>query len=176
MKNKEFLEFLTGHHVPPAFLREATQKEIFLSFHKKSILSRFLAYQTLGALLSLALCPQFGLGLVDGHGITHYFRLISETACAAFCGSLFLSSGMLLAFMAMKAEELWWIWNRYKFVLILLPALLWGGLMFSSWSLNLPRENFSYHLVWIILAQMVLMLWMKLSSQTYIKKMRTRKS
>jgi hypothetical protein len=159
VKNKEFLEFLTNKMTPPVALKKATALDVSLSFHKYSILSRFFFFQILGATFSMSFCPQFGLGLVEGHGITHVFRLMGDWACAAFCGSLFLSSGMMVAFLGMKGEELWWVWRRYKFSLVLLPGLLWGLLMLTNITLRLPPETPTYHVVWIlvaILAQVIL--------------------
>jgi hypothetical protein len=152
MKTRDFFDFLTGKEAPPEVLSRVVRKDIELSFYAKSIILRFLAYQLLGALFSMSVCPQFGLGLIEGHGITHYFRMIGDWACAAFCGSLFLSSGMMVACIGMKGEELWWVWRRYKLVLIFLPALFWSGLMLTNLSLKLPQETFSYHLVWIVVA------------------------
>ncbi|WP_408096515.1 hypothetical protein ACJVC5_15870 [Peredibacter sp. HCB2-198] len=166
--NKEFLEFMTGKESVPEHLKSLAKKDILLSFHAKSIIAKFLGYQLLGALFSMSVCPQFGLGLVEGHGITHVVRMIGDWACAAFCGSLFLSAGLMVAFIGMKGEELWWIWNRYKFSLIFLPALLWGGLMLTNISLNLDGESILYHVMWIasaIFAQWVLL---KMRSQMFL--------
>jgi hypothetical protein len=93
--------------------------------------------------------------------------MIGDWACASFCGSLFLSSGMLFAFMGMKAEELWWIWRRFKFSLIFLPALLWSCLMLTNLSLRLPSETPSYHVTWILMAILVQGLWLQVRSSTY---------
>ena len=169
MKNKAYFEFLTNKELPPSALREAVKKDITLSFHKHSILFKFLTFQLLGALFSMSFCPQFGLGLMDGHGITHHLRMIGDWACASFCGSLFLSSGMLVAFMGMKAEELWWVWRRFKFSLIFLPAFLWSLLMLLNLTFKLPSETPSYHLTWIMMAILVQGLWLMVKSSIYAK-------
>lgn len=167
MKNKAYFEFLTDKESPPSAIRDAVKKDITLSFHKNSIIFKFLSFQLLGALFSMSFCPQFGLGLIEGHGVTHHLRMIGDWACASFCGSLFLSSGMLFAFMGMKAEELWWIWRRFKFSLIFLPALLWSCLMLTNLSLRLPSETPSYHVTWILMAILVQGLWLQVRSSTY---------
>jgi hypothetical protein len=117
----------------------------------------------------MSVCPQFGLGLVEGHGITHTFRMIGEWACAAFCGSLFLTSGLLAAFIGMEGEELWWIWRRYKISLIFLPSILWSGLMLTNMSLQLPGESFLYHLTWIVAAVFVEIVFFQIRSVTYLR-------
>lgn len=153
MKDKEFLEFLTSAEVPPSSLNEMTRKDVLLSFQGNSILKKFIAFQILGALISLSFCPQFGMSFfVDGHGFTHHLRMIGDWACAVFCGSLFLSSGSMLAIFFMKIEEFWWVWNHKKFSLILMPALFWGVLMSLNLSLKLPEETLAYHLSWLVAA------------------------
>lgn len=173
MKNKEFLKFIMEKEAPPAFVKESAKKDIQLSFHKNSIIMRFLAFQIIGALFSMSVCPQFGMGLVEGHGITHYFRIIGDWACAAFCGSLFLSSGLIVAFIGMKGEELWWVWRRYKYSLIMLPAVLWSGLMLTNVSLNLSSETPVYHLTWIAFGILFQMLLLQIRSASFVRVFRT---
>jgi hypothetical protein len=165
MKDKEFLEFLTHRESVPELLREETRKEIGLSFRAKQIVLRFIAFQVLGGLISLSFCPQFGFSFfVEGHGITHQLRLIGDWACAVFCGSLFLSSGLILAFLFMQADELWWILRRKKVTLTLLPAFFWGILMLLNVSLELPAESWPYHLIWLLTAVSMQFLWLRLRS------------
>lgn len=162
MKNKEFLEFLIEAESPPARLKKIARQDILLSFNARVMMLKFLSYQVLGGLISLAFCPQFGLSFfVEGHGITHQFRMIGDFACALFCGSLFLSVGSVIALLSMNGEELSWLWKRKKFFLTLIPALFWGVLMLFNVSLRLPGENMIYHLAWILAGLMSQVLWMK---------------
>lgn len=168
MKNKEFLEFLTESEQVPGHLKEMARKDISLSFKAREIMLKFLSFQVLGAIISLAFCPQFGLSFfVEGHGITHHLRMIGDFACALFCGSLFLSTGSIIALLSMKGEELSWLWNRKKFFLSFIPAIFWGVLMLFNVSLRLESENLVYHLSWIGAAVMAQVLWLKLRSLTF---------
>ncbi len=176
MKNKEILEFLVGQEAPPAILKAQTKADILLSFRARGIVSKFIFFELLGALFSLAICPQFGLGLVEGHGIAHTFRALGEVACAAFCASLFLSSGLVVAFIGMTGEELWWIWRRFKYSLILMPALLWGLLMLTNVAAGLPRETASFSLIWICAGVMMQVLWLELRSKTFVRDLAARTS
>jgi hypothetical protein len=169
MKNKDFLSFIIEKEAAPAHLKSAAKKDIELSFRAKSIITRFLAFYLLGALFSMSVCPQFGLGLVQGHGITHVFRMVGDWACAAFCGSVFLSAGLLVAFIGMKGEELWWVWNRYKYSLMILPAVLWSGLMLTNLTFDKPSETAVYHLTWIVFAMMIQMTLMKIRSASFVR-------
>jgi len=167
-KNKDFLDFLLSREVPPQNLQWMVQKDIGLSFRGSSIVGKFIGLQLLGALVSLSFCPQFGVGLMDGHGVTHIFRMIGDWACALFCGSLFLTMGTVSAYIGMKGEELWWIWRRYKLALIFLPAVLWGTLMLFNLNLNLPSEKPSYHLIWLVAAVFSQFVWLQLRSRFYL--------
>lgn len=158
---KDLIEFVTQKETPPTALKEAARKDVVLSFRGPSIIKKFLFFQFIGAAFSMTVCPQFGMGLVEGHGITHAFRMIGDWACAGFCGSLFLSAGAITAFVGMKGEELWWVWRRYKFSLVLLPPVMWGMLMLGNVSLNLSSEAVSYHLVWIATAMLAQAAWLQ---------------
>jgi hypothetical protein len=166
-KKKEFIDFIATSETPPKSLSAITQKDIILSFQKQTILTKFLFFQILGALITLTFCPQFGVGFVEGHGITHFFKSIGDWACAAFCGSLFLSAGMIVCFLGMKGEELWWIWKRYKYSLFLLPSLMWSSFMLMNISFENPGETMAYHLTWIISAFIAQAFWLSLRSKIY---------
>lgn len=107
--------------------------------------------QALGAALTLIFCPQFGVGIPEGHGITH-LRTYGDWACAGFCGTLFLLAGNFLASLFMNNDEYYWIWRRYKIELIFVPALFWASLMLFNLTWKLNSETISYHLVWLISA------------------------
>lgn len=142
---KDFFTFLVSRDAPPDELGLIVKKDIQLSFRKNEIILKFLGFQILGAVFSLSFCPQFGLGMNTGHNISHYFMQYGMWACAAFCGSLFLSTGVIVAFLGMKGEELWWVWRRYKYQFVFLPGVLWAGLMIFSPN----EESLSFNLWWI---------------------------
>lgn len=168
MSKKELLEFMAGGEVPPSQLSEMTRKDVLLSFQGRAILSKFIAFQVLGAIISLSFCPQFGVSFfVEGHGITHVFRMIGDWACALFCGALFLSIGPVLAFLSMKGEEVWWVWRHHKYSLVILPPAFWSILMVLNQGLNLPEENMSYHLTWLVAALFTQTILLKLRSYLY---------
>lgn len=162
MKDKDYLEFMTGSETVPDHLFKLSQKESLLSFKSKSIMTKFILFQILGGLISLIICPQFGVSFyAEGHGITHELKMIGDWACALFCGSLFLSTGTFISLFSMKGEELWWIWKRKKNYMIILPAVCWGALMLANVSLKLPQESFGYHLTWFVAAIVFPAVWLK---------------
>ncbi len=145
---KDLFTFLISPEAPPESLNLTVKKDIELSFRRTEIILKFIGYQILGAFFSLSFCPQFGLGMDTGHNISHFFMQFGMWACASFCGALFLSSGAAVAFLGMKGEELWWVWRRYQYQMIALPAVLWAGLMLFSPS----GADLSFHLWWIAAA------------------------
>lgn len=168
MKNdNEFLEFITHNEAPSRELQQVVHKDITLSFNGPTIIGRFLLFQLLGAFFSMSICPQFGLGLVEGHGITHVFRIIGDWAALLSVALYSYQQVLWWRFVGMKGEELWWVWRRYKYSLVLLPAILWSLLMLGNMSLNLAGESLSYHLIWIVTAIMAQVLWMQIRSKIY---------
>lgn len=170
MKNKEFLDFMVHKEEVPQALKMSVQKDMSLSLRGRSIMGRFIFLQIIGAIFSIAICPQFGIGFMEGHGVAHFFRSFGNLACASFCGALFLSSGLMLAIAGMKGEEVWWVWKHHKFSLFVLPAALWGALMVVNKSMGLPAETIGYNLTWIAVAVMFQMIWMQIRSGIYLKR------
>lgn len=166
-RRKEFLEFLTSNEAPPANLKELTQKDISLTFNRFNIIVKFGLLQMIGALITLSFCPQFGVGISEGHGITHILRMYGDAVCASFCGALFLSAGSLLASFVMDQDELFWIWKRYKFQLIIFPVFLWSALMIFNITWNLDSETVNYHLLWILSAILAQESALFLKAKTY---------
>lgn len=164
---KELLDFLTSSETPPSDLKDLTQKDIVFTMNKSTILLKFVSLQILGAALTLSFCPQFGVGLPEGHGITHTLRMYGDWACATFCGSLFLLAGNLLASFAMDSDQYYWIWRRYKVQLIFLPTLFWSVLMFFNLTWKLDSETVIYHIIWLFSAIFTHEFAMYLNSKTY---------
>lgn len=74
--------------------------------------------------LTLAACPQFGVGLSWGlhHGIFHWLNAISEELCMAACGAFFLGMSALAASFVLSFDELR-VMKRWR--LLVFPAI--GG-------------------------------------------------
>lgn len=151
-ENNGLQDFLGSFEEPPKDLKISTQKEITFGLNRNSIILKFVLLQLLGATLTLSFCPQFGVGLPEGHGITHVLRMYGDWACALFCGSIFLLAGSIFASTLLDRDQFYWVWKRYKAPLIFLPFLFWGGLMFFNLAWKLNPETVSYHLVWILSA------------------------
>src|SRR5690606_19466565 len=106
--NKEFLEFMQGEEEASESVRQMIQKEIQedLRSFKFYTFTKFIFIQALSALMTLAICPQFGVGPIGGgHGIGHYFMQYGQWACASFCGVLFIGFSSACSFSLLKRGE-----------------------------------------------------------------------
>lgn len=148
--NHELKEFLSSHEKPETKLSQRVLADMTLRLKSKELYLKFSYGMILGMLLSLVLCPQFGIGLLENHGIAHIFRIISPMACAAFCALFLLISGLSGAKVFLKSHELIWVLKNINLSLILLPAGLWAGLMIVNRVYKLNHESYGYHAVWIL--------------------------
>lgn len=105
---QEFSDFMNSERELPAGF---DQKILNLMRQKispsiKNLWPKFVFAQLFAAAITLAVCPQFGIGpLGGGHGLGHLFMRFGEAACAAFCGAFFLASGTVVASLMLKRNE-----------------------------------------------------------------------
>lgn len=77
----------------------------------RRVLGKFGLVHIFSSVLTLSICPQFGLGPFFGqHGIMRFFMYFGDLVCIALCGAFYLSSTVALAFSLMRAEE----WRRLQ--------------------------------------------------------------
>ena len=73
--------------------------------------------------LVLLICPQFGIGLFEGMGLTALFMHFGDLVCSIVCGALFLGSSMFVSSLVLKPEEIRVIRKREIAQLVLLSLL-----------------------------------------------------
>lgn len=128
MKN-EFKEFMTSDRTPPHALTQSVFDRIERTIEPplNHVLPRFFGVNIAVALLTLTICPQFGIGPVGGgHGIAAFFMEINMTACALFCGSFFIGFSTLIATFFLSPLEMKTI---YRSSLWLVPVFTFVALM-----------------------------------------------
>lgn len=116
-------------------------------FKKNEILSKGFISLTAGFLISLIVCPQFGFGVPSGHGVFHFFWVISPLLCAVVCGIVLYLSGILTLALTLNKFERLWFFHKTRGGAIFLPVILWSGFMM------LPKTHhfsLSYSLFWFI--------------------------
>jgi hypothetical protein len=77
----------------------------------RRVLSKFAVIHLFSSILTLSICPQFGLGPFFGqHGIMRYFMYFGDLVCIALCGAFYLSTTVAFAFLVMRPEE----WRKLR--------------------------------------------------------------
>lgn len=128
----EYLEFMSGDLEPNVDLDSSFKRalEEDLKYFKPFAFGKFFLSQSVGALLTLTVCPQFGIGPIGGgHGIAHYFMAYGEWACASFCGVLFLGLSSLLSTVLLSKGEKRLIKKSYFAVSLIISSFWLASLM-----------------------------------------------
>ncbi len=73
--------------------------------------------------LVLLVCPQFGIGLFEGMGLTALFMHFGELVCSTVCGALFLGASMFVSSLALRPEEIRAV-RKLEFVQITFLSLI----------------------------------------------------
>ncbi len=140
-------------------LSNELSSKIFVQINKKinpkieSLLPKFIISFIVGAVATLSVCPQFGIGpLIGEHGLGHLFMSYGETICAAFCGAFFLSISTMVAFISLKSFERKVIFDYEYRVLSCVSVFFFLIFMILNKTFELPslyNSNFSFVVWWI---------------------------
>lgn len=98
----------SGGRMPPAnttaILRAVVARDINPS--KFQVWQKSLMLHIAALVVTLTVCPQFGLGpLGGGHGIMHIVMDYGELACAAFCAGFFFSTALAFMWIFLSKHE-----------------------------------------------------------------------
>ncbi len=119
----------------------------------QATLLRFYAAMLVGAVITLFVCPQFGVGpLGGGHGIAHWVMAYGAFACGAFCSAFFVGTGTLCAVLVLNRSQWSWVW-RHHFGLTVPPfAVAFIALMGIKLlgGLSSIHETPLFYLAWLI--------------------------
>lgn len=119
----------------------------------QATLLRFYAAMLVGAVITLLVCPQFGVGpLGGGHGIAHWAMAYGAFACGAFCSAFFVGTGTLCAVLVLKRSQWSWVW-RHHFGLTIPPlAVAFIALMGIKMLAGLEsiHETPLFYLAWLV--------------------------
>ena len=103
---QEFTSFVTSKEEPSneSSLKILNYIEKKFSPSSTIVFTKLLISAGITGLLSLIICPQFGLGkhLI----VMRYFMAFGHKICALACGSIFVSLGILVAVSLLSLEEL----------------------------------------------------------------------
>jgi hypothetical protein len=153
--SEEYRRFLEASRVEPATalstrILESIRADLQPSTRRSW--SKMIGLHLAASLLTLLVCPQFGVGpLGGGHGIMSWVMPFGAWACALFCGGFFLGATSLLLSLALSPSELKWLEGRSWRVLMLLAI---GSLaLFMARSLIVGEiywlQDKAYLLLWL---------------------------
>jgi hypothetical protein len=115
------------------------------------VMLKFGALHMAGSSLTLTLCPQFGFGLLEGHGLMQYFMNLGPHLCSVLCGAFFVSFTLILARVVLtKYERATVVRNRRIFATSFLSLSLGSLVMLGAEFTILPV------LFWLVGAVMVM--------------------
>ncbi len=104
----ELREFVQAVPVAPSQgLSDSILSRVHRDLHP-SFLALFLKLSAIHAIVggvTLAFCPQFGLGLTAGMGLMGFFMRWGEQACMVGCGAVFMGGSLLIASLVLRPEE-----------------------------------------------------------------------
>lgn len=120
----------------------------------RATLIRFYLVMLIGAMITLIVCPQFGVGNAqDGHGlIPHGVMPHGDMYYGAFCSALFVGVGTFCSVMALSRAQWRWIWRHHFWVTIPPVASAFFILMLIKVAGNYTaiHETPSYYFGWLI--------------------------
>lgn len=146
----EFEEFFGGPEVLPP--QEVTRKILeqahsYLNPPLSRVFLKLLIFHLVSSLLSLSICPQFGIGpFGGGDGMLGWIMQYGHLVCAIFCGSVYLGFTATLAIFGMRMEELQVVGRSAFWQFTAMAVFSWASFM----ALGGSPESVLYSLSWIL--------------------------
>jgi hypothetical protein len=141
----------------PPHLTQKVMEYAEIELHPQKTLWRFYFTLTLGALVTLLICPQFGVGPIGGgHGISHWVMPYGAFACGAFCAGLFVSVGTLCGVLALTRAQWNWVWRHHFFIVVPPISVLFIALMGVKLMTGVSgmHESGLFYFAWILTSVM----------------------
>ena len=151
--NSEFKKFLNQNKEvkPPSDLtaKIRAHSELYIKPNLLSVFFKYFSLFTLMAFVSLALCPQKGLGFMDSSKYLFFFDFLhsNPVLCGLYCGVFFFTTTHVVSLMYLNHFERLWLSKKLRYLPHTIYAFCFGLFMFVS---N-DHMNFkwTYNLAWI---------------------------
>ena len=148
--SRDFEDFKKGEPVtPPTAVSENLLAKVYHDLNPSSwkVFSKLALIHFFTAAAMLSVCPQFGFRLFGkGMGLMGYFMHFGEYGCMLACGSIFLSSSVLIAMLLLRPEEIRVIRNNRLLELGALTLLSLGFFIMVS----AAEIVFGFALAWVL--------------------------
>lgn len=155
MDKNEFLEFMNSDKQTRIIADDQVLTTIKDDLYPGNfyVLTKFILIQFVAALMTLSICPQFGIGLFGGHhGVLHYVMSYGEIVCGLFCGSLFVGVSCVVSLLFLNREQLRGIYRKKMWLIPSISFFYLSSLMITGTSLetNMMSSSVSFMLLWVI--------------------------
>jgi len=161
--NNEFKDFMNSYEKVPETLNQETLKLAQLSLSPRDLLIKFFGLNVLGALGTLAICPQYGFGPIVTIQSVNSIIHSGPIVCGIFCSTIFFLGGNLLSYFFLKPIERNWV-TRHEYAMIIpyISFLFMLGMGLKNIAPgHLHNDTLTFYLSWIMTAFFVSILFFK---------------
>jgi hypothetical protein len=147
----------------PTSLNEKIKKQVYNNLHPKmsTLIAKVFAIHLATAILTLSVCPQFGLKLLKlPVNLMHSFMTLGLPACNFLCGIFFTATSMIMASLILRRDEV----RALKFQKILAASTL----ILSSigfFSIMNPNLFLEFSFLWLAGAILGVVLTLEVSTR-----------
>lgn len=148
-------DFLSSEEKVPAHIYHSTLKYIGVCQKPGPAILKFYFSNLAGALMTLAVCPQFGFGPMGGeNGVLNYVMDFGPVWCGFFCASVFMTGGHLFSFFLLKEYEFKWVSNhKYLVSLPWISSLFFIGMIGKYYVPgDISHYDLTFHVSWFAAA------------------------
>lgn len=153
--NNDLKDFLEGSEAVPSKVYKATLNYLLVCLSPRKTLFKFYFTNLFGALLTIAICPQYGFGPIGGEsGVLNYIMDFGPVWCGVFCASVFMAGGNFFSLIFLKAHERQWISDHSSKVIFPWISLVFFVGMIAKYYApsELHHNTVTYHLSWYFTA------------------------
>jgi hypothetical protein len=162
--NNDLKDFIESHEKVPSSLHAETLKLIQISLNPNLLMLKFFTLNLVGALATLAICPQYGFGpFAYDSGVMNVIMSYGPVVCGVFCASVFFLGGHSLSYAFLNSSERKWVVrNGYAVLIPYVSFLFMLGMGLKSISTgHIHHDVFSYYGSWLVTAFAISILFFK---------------
>jgi hypothetical protein len=158
--SQDYKTFIDGdERHPPSQISALIQAKIVRDIHptRRQVLVKLLVLHAAALVLTLTVCPQFGLGpLGGGHGIMHVVMKYGEAACAVFCATVLFGTTLAMAGLFLNRHELQLASTHSLSTAVGISSLSYAFFMLLDVVTTQVVVSLSYGLVWLAAGAVIL--------------------
>ncbi|MCX6112652.1 MAG: hypothetical protein NTY22_05120 [Proteobacteria bacterium] len=156
MNNKEYLKFINSEEIRPSSeLDNRVRTQILNSLNPtlSRVVKKLSIVHFVSAILTLSVCPQFGIGPIGGgNGITSLVLQYGDLVCGLFCGAVFMGTTAFVSLFVFNKAEIkilyrnsFWLFPLIAFLSVI--VLMTIGNTVGEHSMN---NSINFIIPWIL--------------------------